>query len=67
MPAYIGAGGSDLSWALELSFQRELSSGNSLSFGNRALDLDYETTTGRGLPFKLDTTIHGIVIGYTID
>lgn len=63
----IGGGGADSSWALELSFQRQLSSGNSLSFGYRALNVDYETTTGRGLPFKMDVTFHGIVIGYIFD
>ena len=63
----IGAGGSDFSWNLELAFERELSSGNSLSFGYKLLDVDYETTTQGGLPFRLDVTFHGIVLGYTFD
>lgn len=63
----VGAGGSDFTWSLGVGFERELSNGNSVSFGYKLLDIDYETTTQGGLPFIIDTTFHGILIGYTFD
>ena len=63
----IGAGGSDFSWNLELTLERELSNGNSLTFGYKLLDVDYDSISDGGLPFRLDATFHGIVLGYTFD
>ena len=58
----IGAGGTDFSWGFDLVFLREFANSNSLAFGLKVLDIDYEEA---GPPiFGLDTTFLGGAIGY---
>ncbi len=42
----IGAGGSDLALGVDLDFRRHLASGNQFTIGFRALDLDYNDSSG---------------------
>jgi hypothetical protein len=59
-----GTGGSDLTAGLLVDFRRKLASGNSIDFGFRAIDLDYEKGTGLAA-LLLDMSLQGLTIGYT--
>ena len=62
-----GAGGADLSVGLEIDFARELKGGNAIVAGVKFIDVDYEKSNVRGIPFVLDTTFFGAVVGFTFD
>ncbi len=64
--ANVGAGKSDLALGLEMDFRRELSSGNRFVVGFRALDIDYEDTSG-ATPIDLDISFSGLTVGYTFN
>jgi hypothetical protein len=63
----LGAGGADLSVGLEIDFARELKGGNAIVAGVKFIDVDYEKSNVRGIPFVLDTTFFGAVVGFTFD
>lgn len=65
--ANIGAGGADLAIGLQIDFARELSGGNAIVAGLKVLDIDYEKSSVRGIPFVLDATFLGATIGFTFD
>jgi len=62
----VGAGGSNLALGMDLDLRRELANGNSLTFGFRALDIDYSDTSG-AVPLDLEAGFMGLTIGYTFD
>lgn len=64
--ANVGAGGSDLSFGVDTTFGRKLGPGQ-LVFGVKLLDVDYETPSARGIPFRVDTMFFGATIGYAFD
>ena len=63
----VGAGGSDFTYGLGVSFGRAFSSGNQFVVGIKALDIDYEEASVRGIPFRLDALFLGATIGYLFD
>jgi len=63
----MGAGESDFAAELQFNFSYQLKNGDSLAFGYRWLDFDYDTTTPGGATFGLDTSFHGLIIGYVFD
>lgn len=63
----IGAGGSDLAWSLTPTFLREFANGNRLALGMRTLNVDYDDETDSGIPFSMDVSYTGLIIGYTFD
>lgn len=65
--ANLGAGGSDFSLGLEIDFARELERGNAIVAGVKFIDIDYEKSSVRGIPFVLDTTFFGATVGFTFD
>jgi hypothetical protein len=65
--ANAGAGGADLTLGLQMDFARRLSGGNAIVAGFKLLDIDYEESSVRGIPFVLDTTFFGATIGFTFD
>jgi hypothetical protein len=65
--ANIGAGGSDLTFGVGLTFGRELNSGSQFVVGLKLLDIDYEEPSAGGIPFLLDTMFLGATIGYSFD
>ena len=50
-----------------MSFGRAFSSGNQFILGIKALDIDYEEASVRGIRFKVDVTFLGATIGYLFD
>lgn len=62
----VGTGGSDLALGLELDLRRQLSGGNGFSIGFRALDVDFEESSGPA-PLPVDLTMAGLTIGYTFN
>ena len=65
--ANIGAGGTDFTYGIDLTFGRELESGSQFVFGLKLLDIDYEDANVNGIPFSLDTMFLGGTIGYMFD
>jgi hypothetical protein len=65
--ANIGAGGSDLTYNIGLTFGRELESGSQFVAGFKLLDIDYADASVDGIPFSLDTMFLGGTIGYMFD
>jgi hypothetical protein len=65
--ANVGAGGTDFTYGIDLTFGREFESGSQFVFGLKLLDIDYEDSTASGTPFKLDTMFLGGTIGYLFD
>jgi hypothetical protein len=63
----VGAGGTDLTWALTLAYGRELKGGNRFVTGLKLLDIDYEEQSVNGLLFKQDLTFAGAIVGYVFD
>jgi len=63
----IGAGGSDLVWGLELNLSREFNNGNRIVVGGKIIDFDYEEPNAGGIPFLMDVTFAGLLVGYTFD
>lgn len=62
-----GTGGSDLTLTGQLIFTRETSGGNAWALGARVWDIDYDDTVSNGLPFNLDLTLYGLVVGFVFD
>jgi hypothetical protein len=65
--ANIGAGGTDLTYQIGLTFGRELQSGSQFVAGLKLLDIDYEDASVNGIPFSLDAMFLGGTIGYMFD
>jgi hypothetical protein len=65
--ANIGAGGSDLSVGLGLTFGRKFRNDNQFVVGLKALSVDYAEDSVRGIRFRMDTTFFGSTIGYLFD
>ena len=65
--ANAGAGGADLTIGFQMDFARELERGNAIVAGFKLLDIDYEESSVRGIPFVLDTTFFGATIGFMFD
>jgi len=65
--ANLGAGGSDLAVGFQMDFARELERGNAFVAGFKLLDIDYEASSVRGIPFVLDTTFFGATVGFMFD
>jgi hypothetical protein len=65
--ANVGAGGADLTIGLQLDFARVLSGGNAVVAGLKLVDVDYEESSVRGIPFVLDTTFFGATVGFRFD
>ena len=63
----LGAGGADLSLGLQIDLARELERGNAIVVGVKFIDVDYEKSSVRGIPFVLDTTFFGATVGFTFD
>ena len=63
----VGTGGSDLTATGQLICTRETSGGNHLALGARVWDIDYDDTVRNDLPFKLDLTLYGLVVGFIFD
>ena len=63
----IGAGGSDITWGLDLNFSGLLNSGNRLAIGGKMLSFDYDEQNVQGIPFALDVLFMGLQIGYVFD
>jgi len=62
----VGAGGSDFTAGLDLDLRRGFASGNELTVGFRALDIDYGDSS-RTVPIDLDVTFSGLTIGYAFN
>ena len=65
--ANIGAGGSDLTFGVGLTFGREFNSGSQFMVGFKVLGIDYEEPSANGIRFVLDTMLLGGTIGYAFD
>jgi len=65
--ANLGAGGADLTVGFQMDFARELERGNAIVAGFKLLEIDYEESSVRGIPFVLDTTFFGATVGFTFD
>jgi hypothetical protein len=65
--ANLGAGGADLSIGFQIDFARELERGNAVVAGFRLIEVDYEKSNVRGIPFVLDATFFGATVGFTFD
>lgn len=63
----VGAGGSDFAWSLTPTFLRELDNGNRLVLGFRTLAVDFDDKSRRGVPFGMDVTYSGLIVGYTFN
>ena len=63
----LGAGGSDLSVGFQIDFARELERGNAVVAGFKLIEVDYEKSNVRGIPFVLDATFFGATVGFTFD
>ncbi len=63
----IGAGGSDITWGLDLNFSRRLNSGNRLAIGGKMLSFDYDDQNVQGIPYAADVLFMGLQIGYVFD
>ena len=63
----LGAGGSDLSVGFQIDFARELERGNAIVAGFKLIEVDYEKSNVRGIPFVLDATFFGATVGFTFD
>ena len=50
-----------------MDFARELERGNAFVAGFKLLDVDYEESSVRGIPFVLDTTFFGATVGFMFD
>jgi hypothetical protein len=61
----IGAGGSDLSWAVDLTYLYRFANENSLAIGLKYLDVDHEQNDGQ--LFGIDASFFGATIGYVFD
>jgi hypothetical protein len=61
----IGAGGSDLTWGLDLTYLLDFDNGNSFAVGLKWLDVDYEHNYAAHL--SLDAHFFGATIGYAFD
>jgi hypothetical protein len=59
----IGAGGSDLTWGLDLTYLYDYDNGNSFAVGIKVLDVDYEKENN----FGIDAHFLGATIGYNFD
>jgi len=62
-----GAGGSDFSYGLDVNFSIPFNSGNRFAAGIKALSIDYDEDSVRGIPFIVDTTFLGATVGYVFD
>jgi hypothetical protein len=63
--ANAGAGGSDLTWAVDLTYLYDFDNDNSLALGLKWIDVDYEQESGQ--PFGIDANFFGATIGYVFD
>ena len=61
----IGAGGSDLTWGLDLTYLYDFENGNSFAVGLKWLDVDYEDDDAQH--FAIDAHFFGATIGYNFD
>lgn len=59
----IGAGGTDLTWGLDLTYLLDFDNGNSFAVGLKWLDIDYEKEAS----FGIDAHFFGATIGYNFD
>lgn len=59
----IGAGGSDLTWGLDLTYLYDYDNGNSFAVGLKWLDIDFEKENN----FGIDAHFFGATIGYNFD
>jgi hypothetical protein len=58
----IGSGGSDFALGADVTFLRELDSGNAVAIGLKVLTVDEQDLDG--VPFEIDTGFAGMTIGY---
>lgn len=63
----LGAGGADLSVGFQMDFARELERGNAIVAGFKLIEVDYEKSNVRGIPFVLDAMFFGATVGFTFD
>jgi hypothetical protein len=61
----VGAGGSDFSWGLDLTYLYDFDSGNAFAVGLKWLDVEYEKPEGQ--MFGIDAGFFGATIGYAFD
>lgn len=59
----VGSGGADMAVGVELDLRRKFANDNELTFGFRALDVDYSDKSG-AVPIDLDMSFAGLTIGY---
>ena len=59
----IGAGGTDLTWGLDLTYLLDFDNGNSFAVGLKWLDIDFEKENN----FGIDAHFFGATIGYNFD
>lgn len=65
--ANVGAGGADLTVGLQMDFARQLTSGNAVVAGLKAIAVDYEKDAVGGLSLALDAAYVGATIGFMFD
>jgi hypothetical protein len=63
----IGMGGSNHSWNAQIMFLRNLQSGNSVTLGFKALDVDYDDDLPNGELFYFDSLMTGFTFGFMWD
>ena len=61
----VGAGGSDFSWGLDLTYLYDFNSGDALAVGLKWLDIEYDKPEGQ--LFGIDAGFFGATIGYVFD
>lgn len=59
----IGAGGTDLTWGLDLTYLYDYDNGNSFAVGLKWLDIDFEKENN----FGIDAHFFGATVGYAFD
>ena len=59
----IGAGGSDLTWGLDLTYLYDFDNGNAFAVGLKWLDVDFEEESN----FGIDAHFFGATVGYKFD
>ena len=65
--ANVGGGGSEFTYGFGVHFARASRSGNQFILGIKALGIDYEEESVRGIPFNVDIAFLGATIGYLFD
>ena len=63
----VGFGGSNGTWNGMATFQRETQGGNFWTLGARVMGVDFDDVLPGGDLFVMDTTMAGLMVGFTWD